>query len=109
MKKNFVSTHKKTHKLFVYVRNNSYFCPYIIHTYMNEPTKVLKKMETEVRTSLRSRIATMNEGESILFSLAEVSYSTLMTYSSLLQIQTGNTYKTRLNRRERTLTITRTA
>lgn len=59
--------------------------------------------------SIRSRISSMSKGESLNFSLDEVAYSTLMTYSSLLALETGNTYSTKTNRVERVLTITRTA
>lgn len=76
---------------------------------LNETAKVVNELKKMRQKSLRNQIATMMEGESLSFNLADVSYSTLMTYSSLLALETGNSYATKLNRADRVLTITRTA
>ena len=63
-------------------------------------------METK---SIRNKIATLNIGQSITFSLQDVGYSTLRTYGYTVGVDMGYTYSTRVNRKERLLTITRTA
>ena len=63
-------------------------------------------METK---SVRNKIATMNLGESLTFSLKEVAYSTLRSYGYTIGIETGNTYSTKVNRKERLLTVIRAA
>ena len=59
--------------------------------------------------SVRNKIATLSIGQSITFSLQDVGYSTLRTYGYTVGVDTGNTYSTKVNRKERLLTITRTA
>jgi 3,4-dihydroxy-2-butanone 4-phosphate synthase len=61
------------------------------------------------KMSIRGRITSINKGESITFSLNEVSYNTLRSTAYTLAIETGNTYTTKINRVDRKLTITRTA
>ena len=75
-------------------------------TTIKEGTKLQKVMETK---SVRKKIATMDIGESITFSLNEVAYSTLRSYGYTVGIETGNLYSTKVNRKERLLTVIRTA
>lgn len=63
-------------------------------------------METE---SVRKRIVNLALGQSITFSLSDVCYTTLRSYAYNVGVQTGYLYKSSLNRKARTLTITRTA
>lgn len=60
-------------------------------------------------TSIRSKIAGLDKGESITFSLEDVIYSTIRSYSYTLALETGNTYSTKVNKADRLLTISRTA
>lgn len=61
------------------------------------------------KKSVRNKIVTMNLGDSLTFSLKEVGYSTLRTYGYTVGVEMGYTYSTKVNRKERLLTITRTA
>ena len=76
-----------------------------LHT-QNRAQNYKKVMETK---SVRNKIATMSLGDSLTFSLKEVGYSTLRTYGYTIGVDKGYTYSTRVNRKERLLTITRTA